>query len=449
MFFFCRVYRITTEFKATFDTLVISKIGMVGLIGISHQTALLEIREQLVISKEEIAGLYEYLNCKCQVEGILALSTCNRTELYFEADSNLVEDAQAYLQEVTDAYFAYFRKSETIKNYLYTNTGLDTARHLFRVSTGLDSLILGEYQIVAQIKDAYSWVENTAMIGPELTRMVQKAFEAGKQVRTRTSINKGAVSVSSAAVELAGKRLGCFSKMKVLTVGAGETGTIVALNLSKKGCKDIWITNRTGGKAEQVADRIQGLAFPFDNYRTQLEQADAVVYSTGSSRFLLSGQTAQEVMARREGKPLLVIDLCNPRNVDPLVGHVEGVTLLDLDHMEDVVKANFEKRKDKLDTAEQIIDELLLEFDDWLNVRRMSLAITNITSIFKNINTSEAQNYKKVKDDGDDMKKISEYGDHLSSKLTRMLIKQIRQVTNEGRDIEKVKLVEEFFNFNA
>ena len=154
-------------------------------------------------------------------------------------------------------------------------------------------------------------------------------------------------------------------------------------------------------------------------------------------------------MAVRAGKPLLVIDLCNPRNVDPLVGQVEGVTLLDLDHMEDVVKANFEKRKDKLDTAEKIIEELLVEFDDWLNVRRMSSAIINITSIFKNINTSEAQNYKKVKDDGDDMKKISEYGDHLSSKLTRMLIKQIRQVTNEGRDMEKVKLVEEFFNFNA
>ena len=229
---------------------------MVGLIGISHQTALLEIREQLVISKEEISGLFEYLSFKCKVGGILALSTCNRTELYFETKTSQVDDPNAYLEKVTDAYISYFKKPDSIKSYLYTKTGIDTARHLFRVTTGLDSLILGEYQIVSQVKEAFSWVDNTALIGPELTRMVQKAFEAGKEVRTRTSINRGAVSVSSAAVELAAKRLGCYTQMKTLTVGAGETGNIVALNFSKKGCKDIWITNRTYEKAEQVADRV-------------------------------------------------------------------------------------------------------------------------------------------------------------------------------------------------
>ncbi len=422
---------------------------MVGLIGISHQTALLEIREQLVISKAEIAGLYEYLSHKCDVSGIFALSTCNRTELYFEADSALIADANAYLEEVTDAYVAYFKKSDSVKKYLYSNVGLDAARHLFRVATGLDSLILGEYQIVSQIKEAFSWVDNTAMVGPEITRMVHKAFEAGKQVRTRTHLNRGAVSVSSAAVELAGKKLGCLAHSKALTVGTGETGSIVALNLSKKKCKDIWVTNRTAGKAEQLADRIGGKAFPFEDYTQQLIETDLVIYSTGAQRALLTHELALDIMAARDYRPLMVMDLCNPRNVDPLVKQIEGITLYDLDQMEEVVKTNFEKRKGKLDEAEAIIDEVLTEFDDWMNVRRMSSAITTITSIFKNINQEEARNYKKIKGDEDDHQKISEYGQHLSSKLTRMMIKQIRQVTNEGRDPEKVKVIEEFFNFSS
>ncbi|MCT4644832.1 MAG: glutamyl-tRNA reductase [Carboxylicivirga sp.] len=422
---------------------------MVGLIGISHQTALLEIREQLVITKEEITGLYEYLNHKCDVEGIMALSTCNRTELYFEANPANVTDSKSYMEQVIGAYIAYFKKDESVKKYLYSHIGIDCARHLFRVATGLDSLILGEYQIVSQLKEAFSWVDNTAMAGPELTRMVHKAFEAGKLVRTKTALNKGAVSVSSAAVELASNKLNGFPNVKALTVGAGETGTIVALNLSKKGCVNNWITNRTLGKAEQLADRVHGIAFAFDSYIDQLEMVDVITYTTGSSRVLLTKEILAEVMKKRQNRPLMILDLCSPRNVEAEVAQLEGVSIYDLDHLEEVVKANFEKRKGKLDEAEEIIEEVLTEFDDWLNVRRMSSAISAITSTFKDVNSLEAKNYKKVKDDAEASKKINEYGEHLSAKLTRMLIKQMKNVTNEGRDSEKVRLLEEFFNFNS
>jgi len=421
---------------------------MVGLIGISHQTARLEIREQLVISKDEIAGLYEYLNRECDVNGIMALSTCNRTELYFESDSSQITNSQEFLEEVIKAYLNYFKKSDTIKQYLYTHMGLDAARHLFTVTTGLDSLILGEYQIVSQIKEAFSWVDNTAMVGPELTRMVHKAFEAGKEVRTRTSINKGAVSVSSAAVELMGKKLGCHSRIKSLTIGSGETGTIVAINLSKKGCVNNMVSNRTLDKAIQLADRVNGKVVPFDQFIDELKNVDIVTFTTGSKRALLTKDIAVEVMKERKGEPLMVMDLCNPRNVESSVAEVEGITLFDLDQMEDVVKANFEKRKGKLAEAEAIIEEVLEEFESWLNMRMMSAAISSITSTFKNIHAVEAKNYKKVKDK-EGAKKITEYGDHLSAKFTRMIIKQIKDVTNEGRDPEKVKLIEEFFNFSS
>lgn len=421
---------------------------MVGLIGISHQTARLEIREQLVISKDEIAGLYEYLNRECDVNGIMALSTCNRTELYFESDSSQITNPQEFLANVIKSYLNYFKKSEALKQYLYTHIGLDAARHLFRVTTGLDSLILGEYQIVSQIKEAFSWVDNTAMVGPELTRMVHKAFEAGKEVRTRTSINKGAVSVSSAAVELMGKKLGCHSRIKSLTVGSGETGTIVAINLSKKGCVNNLVSNRTFDKAIQLADRVNGKAIAFDQFIDELKNVDIVTFTTGSPRALLTKDIAEKVMKERNGEPLMVMDLCNPRNVESSVAQVEGVTLFDLDQMEEVVKANFEKRKGKLAQAEAIIEEVLEEFESWLNMRMMSAAISSITSTFKNIHAVEAKNYKKVKDE-EGAKKITEYGDHLSAKFTRMIIKQIKDVTNEGRDPEKVKLIEEFFNFSS
>ena len=322
---------------------------MVGLIGISHQTALLEIREQLVITKEEIPSLYECLNRQCDITGIMALSTCNRTELYFEAENSSVKDLNSFVEKVIEAYLTYFKKPESLKKYLYTHSNLEAARHLFRVTTGLDSLILGEYQIVSQIKEAFSWVDNTAMIGPELTRMVHKAFETGKEVRTRTSINKGAVSVSSAAVELIGKKLGCYSRIKALTVGAGETGTIVAINLSKKGCNHNWVTNRTHDKAVQLADRVKGEAITFEKYTETLKDVNIVTYTTGSPRALLTKTMAEKVMVDRQGQPLMIMDLSNPRNVESSVGEIEGITLFDLDHLEDVVKANFEKRKGKLE----------------------------------------------------------------------------------------------------
>jgi glutamyl-tRNA reductase len=419
---------------------------MVGLVGISHQTALVNVREKLVIDEGDISGLYQFLNQQCGVDGIFALSTCNRTEIYFEIEEATISETEM-MEKMKDAFIRYFSTSLDIRQYLYSFAGADAARHLCRVATGLDSLILGEYQIVSQIKSAFSVVENTAIIGPVLTRMVQKAFEAGKLVRTHTSINRGAVSVSSAAVELAGKMKGCLSKLTALSVGAGETGSIVALNLSKKGCKNIRITNRTHQKALKLAERVNGEAIEFSSYLEQLNTVDVAIFSTGSPTPLLSAGHMQQVMTNRNGKSLLVIDLCVPRNVEADVAQIDGVTLLDLDHLEEVVKLNFEKRKGELSSAETIIEEVVSEFEDWMYVRQLSGTISTITGLFKKVHEEEARNYKKCKSDEEAFQRINDYGDHLSAKFTRMLIRQLREVTNEGRDPEKVKVVSELFKF--
>lgn len=420
---------------------------MVGLIGLSHQTAMVEIREKLVISPESVADLYEYLKEVCPITGIFAISTCNRTELYFEARHSNESEATV-IKMVESAFLRYFSKGDELHKYLYTFTGLETAKHLFRVATGLDSMLLGEYQIVSQLKEAYAKMEELNLLGPVLTRMIQKAFETGKVVRTDTDINKGFVSVSSAAVSMIGKRLGAYSKLSALSVGAGETGTIVVQNLVKKQCENITIANRTLQKASNLADKINGKSIGLDDISTQLEKVDVVLYSTGSKDVLLSKEMLVPIMRNRNEKPLLVIDLCIPRNVDPSVSEFPGVSLVDLDHLEDVVNANFELRKGEISKAEAIIEKSVTEFEEWMGVRRLRCAISSITSTFKDVNSEESGNYKKVKSDEETQKHIAEYGNHLSSKFTRMLIKQLREITNEGRDPDKVKIVSELFNFS-
>jgi glutamyl-tRNA reductase len=278
--------------------------------------------------------------------------------------------------------------------------------------------------------------------------MIQKAFETGKEVRTKTSINRGFVSVSSAAVDLTGKKLGCFSHIKALSVGAGETGTIVVQNLAKKSCTNITIANRTHQKAINLASNTNSQAIEFSEITSELAKVDVVFYSTGSQQTLLSSEMMEPVMRERNNKPLLVVDLCMPRNVDSEIASIPGITLVDLDHLQKVVNTNFDKRKAELSHAEAIIEKAVSEFDEWMGVRRLKCAISSITEKLKDVNLEEATNYKKVKSNEETQKHIAEYGDHLSAKFTRMLIKQLRQITNEGKDPEKVKVVSELFNFS-
>ncbi len=420
---------------------------MVGLIGISHQTARIEIREQLVFTQEDITGIYEHLYQKCGIEGILVLSTCNRTEIYFELSSVYIENTEKFVEKVCNTFIAYIDQTEDLKQYLYSYSGNDCARHLFRVASGLEALILGEYQIVAQLKDAFAKVDKTAMIGPILTRMVHKAFKASKMVRTHTALNTGAVSVSSAAVELVSQKLPHFPDIQTLTVGAGETGSIVASNLNKKGCTRQLITSRTYDHAKQLATTHEALALPFENYLQNIQDTDVIFFTTASKDILLSKSTLAPIMKTRSDKPLMLVDLSNPRNVSTDVNEIEGVTLYDLDHMEEVVHANFEKRKGELGQAEKLIEEVVEEFDDWMNMRRMRATINTLTATFKRVHAHEVKNYKNKHADNIDNQLIEEYGTHLNTKLTRMIIKQMKNFTQEGREADKVRFLEEFFTF--
>lgn len=420
---------------------------MIGLVGLSHQTAHVGIREKLVIPPQQAVLLFRFLKEINDIEGIFVISTCNRTEVYFEAQAD-DENASMLLSHLKNQILGYFGVSENFGKYFYSMHGSDATRHIFKVASGLDSMLIGEYQIVSQIKEAFHMQCSQNITGPSLTRLIQKAFETGKEVRTKTHINKGNVSVSSAAVSLTGKKLGCYSKINTLTIGAGETGSIIVQTLSKKRCPGIFVANRTRSKAESLSHLTGATVIGFNQIKDYLYTVDVVYYTTGSTELLLKKDELVEIMQHRLHKPLMVVDLCMPRNVDPEIASLENVTLLDLDKLDEVVQANFECRKSEALKAMQIIDHSVAEFDQWMGSRQLSRAIQTITESFKSIHENEAYLYKKTRNNPGEIERIVDYGDHLSSKFTRILIRQIRQITNNGRDQEKLKLVNELFHFD-
>jgi glutamyl-tRNA reductase len=416
---------------------------MIGLIGISHHTAMVEIREQFFINPDTVRNLYQHINSRCPLDGIFVLSTCNRTELYVEKDDCTLSSG-LLLEEIKNLFIEYY-DARHLSSHLYLKYDGDVVRHLFTVATGLDSMILGEYQIASQIKQAYAQMKSDKLPGPVLSRLIQKSFETSKKVRTQTVINRGFVSVSSAAVALAGQKLGCFKTASALTIGAGETGTVVALNLKKKKCKQLYIANRTLAKAETLAMRTAAKAVEFDCIGEKLAEVDVAIYTTGSREPLLTADKLGGIMQQRGGRPLLLIDLCVPRNVQPDVIRHQGVTLVDLDHLENEVKLNFDKRRGELDVAGYIIEQQALDFEDWLAFRRLNNTFSSLSGSLKRINNKLASHYNKTVIKGEPAESVTDYGDYLSGKFSRLIIRQMRQTTRDGRDIEKVKLLEEMF----
>lgn len=404
---------------------------------------MVEIREQFFINPETVRNLYQHINSRCPLDGIFVLSTCNRTELYVEKDDCTLPSGHL-LEQIKNLFIEYY-DARHLSSHLYLKYDGDVVRHLFTVATGLDSMILGEYQIASQIKQAYAQMKSDELPGPVLSRLIQKSFETSKKVRTQTVINRGFVSVSSAAVALAGQKLGCFKGASALTVGAGETGTVVALNLKKKKCKHLYIANRTFAKAETLAMRTAAQAVAFDSIGEKLAEVDVAIYTTGSSEPLLTADKLGGIMQQRGGRPLLLIDLCVPRNVQPDVIRHQGVTLVDLDHLENEVKLNFDKRRGELEVAGYIIEQQALDFEDWLGFRRLNATFSSLSVSLKRLSNQLASQYKETGVDGVPSERVIDYGDYLSGKFSRLIIKQMRQTTRDGRDIEKVKLLEEMF----
>ncbi len=416
---------------------------MIGLFGLNHKSAPIEVREKFVFCEEDIKRFVPLLKAK-GVLGAVVLSTCNRTEIYFELEeTNRASDFDI----VGDTLIEYRKVSPEVRTHFYQMKNDDAVRHLFRVISGLDSMALGEYQVVSQIKDAFSICRQYEHCSSVLYKLFHDALKTGKQVRTETSLNKGAVSISYAGVELAGKKLKKLSSHAVLLIGAGQTGELTLLNLIKKECTQFTVVNRTQEKAIELADKYHCKVGNLDELDELLKSHDIVITSTASKKPLISRELVNKAMEARNHRPLFFIDLSVPRNVAKEVGELDHVFVYDIDALNGVIEDNLEKRKGQIIHAEAIIEEAVGEFSIWHSNQALAPTFQNITKRFQEVNKNLLHGFLKNQKETD-YEKAAVYADLITKKFIGLMIENVKSVTNNGKKQEYITLVNKLFDLN-
>src|SRR5881296_1016180 len=326
--------------------------------GLSHRNAPVELREQLAVDEDKLRELLRDAAASGAVREVLVLSTCNRVEVYAVAD--VPGEARGALFR----RLCRHRGIETapVEALLYTHADAEAVRHAFRVASSLDSMVIGEPQVLGQVKDAFALAQSCEAVGPALHSLFTQAFAVAKKVRTETEIARHAVSVSFAAVELAKKIFAGLEGKAVLLVGAGKMSELAARHLVEQGAFPVYVTNRTWARAQEMARTLSGTAVPFDELSTALAAVEIVITSTGAPEPLIGRDMVQRVMHGRRGRPLFFIDIAVPRDVDGAVGSLDDVYCYDIDDLKQVVDANLRERVREAHRAEALIDREVGKF---------------------------------------------------------------------------------------
>lgn len=320
-------------------------------VGISHHTANVETRERYAGLRSEEA-LRRSGGCK---EALL-LATCNRVEVYASAEQPVATDE--VIRVLRDSGAQEAERGEAFYRY----EGEACATHLFRVVAGLDSMVIGETEILGQVKKAYEGARESGSAGPLIHRLFQRAFRVAKQVRSTTDITRGAVSVGAVAVELAGKIFGDLRERSVLVLGAGETSERTARALSSRGVTDIRVSNRSFERAENLATLVRGRAVTFDQWATQCREIDILISSTSAEEPLLTRELLAPMLRGRADRPLFIIDIAVPRDVEPEVNEMDGVYLYDIDSLQSIAEQSLAMRREQMAAAEKIIADHVADF---------------------------------------------------------------------------------------
>ncbi len=356
-------------------------------VGLNHKSATVEIREKLSYADDIIGDSLKALTGSYGVNECVILSTCNRVEV-----SAVSSDIEKGVWEVK-RFLAESSKVplEELDEHLYVHKGQDAVRHLFRVAAGLDSMVVGEPQILGQVKDAYGNAVHFNTAGVVLNKLYHKTFSVAKRIRTETRIGAAAVSISFAAVELAKKIFGDITGKSVMLIGAGEMAELAARHLLNAGVREIMITNRTYERAVELAKGFNGTAIMLREFPHFLKEVDIVVASTASPKFIIKPEMVREVMRERKYAPMFFIDISVPRNIDPLVNNVDGSYVYDVDDLENVVSANLKERSKEASEAETIIDEEIDVFYQWVKSLNVVPTIIALKNSFNDIRKSEMQ----------------------------------------------------------
>ncbi|KAF0181025.1 MAG: glutamyl-tRNA reductase [Nitrospirae bacterium] len=332
------------------------------VVGLNHKTAGVTIRERLAFSEQKLEDGLLGIHALPDVQEAALLSTCNRVEIYASARS--VEAAENQIKDFLAAFHGMARAD--FESSLYVHAEADGIRHIFRVGASLDSMVLGEPQILGQLKDTFDYALTRKTTGIILNRLMKKAISTSKRVRTETRIAENAVSISFAAVELAKKIFTDLSTKAVMLLGAGEMAELAARHLVTNGVQNIRIANRTYERCCELAEVFCGMPVRFDEYIDQMTHVDILICSTGAPKFVLIKEQMQRVMRERRNRPVFIIDISVPRNIDPAVNDLDNVYLYHVDDLQQVVDSNMLERRKEAEKAEIIIDEEVGKFMHWL-----------------------------------------------------------------------------------
>ncbi len=356
--------------------------------GISHRTAPIDIRERVWFSGKEIADALRVLREKYAEEAVL-VSTCNRTELYY------VPQAERQNGEPLWRVLAKMKNAEPYmeERHFYTYRSIDAVQHLFGVASGIDSMVLGDVQILGQIKEGFEIGQDSHATDILLNRLFTAALHTGKRARTETEIGEGAVSVSYAAAELASKIFEDLSRRTALLVGAGETGKLTAKHLVGRNLGNLLLANRTRERAEELAAELRGRVIDFHLIQGELSQVDIIISAVESPAFVLSQAEIRQAMKHRANRPLFIIDIGVPRNIDPLANVIENVFLNDIDTLNHIVDNNLVHRQEEVPKIEKIIAEEAAVFSQWYLSLDITPTIQQLRDQFETIRQGEVEKH--------------------------------------------------------
>ena len=385
---------------------------MLQLIGINHKTAPVEVRERLAIPEARLPEAHQLLAQHPGIQEGLIISTCNRVELLTSAPGEAV-DLRGFLHE-------YFHVNPIdFEPHLYEFREREAIRHLFRVASSLDSMVVGEPQILGQVKDAYTIARGVGSVQGNLDPLISRAFALAKKVRTETAVGSSSVSIASVAVELAKKIFGSLRGKSVYLIGAGKMIELAARHLVSQGASSILVSNRTYDRAVEIAQKFQGTAIRFDDLYANVDRADIVISSTGAPHTIFRREHGEKFLARRKNKPMFFIDIAVPRDVDPELNDLEGIFVYDIDDLQQAVSAHLADRGKEAERAERIVD---FEVEAYLQRQRTRDVVPMILSLQDQFETIRQAEIDRVRGR---LGKLSPEQEQALDVLTQGIVKKI------------------------
>jgi glutamyl-tRNA reductase len=412
-----------------------------AIVGVSHKTAPVEVRERLAFNSDVLRSALTALMNHQNVREAIILSTCNRVEVMAESpDDRLIREFLCEFHQIAP---------DSVSKHIYSFKNADAIRHVFRVAASLDSMMVGEPQILGQVKEAYRIAADAGTVGMHLSALMNRAFAVAKKVRNETGISQSAVSVSFAAVELARKIFGDLTGKTVMIIGASKMGELAARHLKRNGVSSVLVTNRTFERAVELAKVFEGAAVPFEHFTDHMDRADIVISSTGAPHFIISRTLAEQVIHRRKNKPMFFIDIAVPRDVDPLVNELDNAFVYDIDDLQQVIDANLKERLKEASRAEEIIDSEVQAFCLKMQSREVVPAIVQLRDTLEKLRRDEIERNRRHFKDLSAEAAADQITKSLINKILHTPTEYLKQMAHDPNGPDTADLIKKLFNVKA